>query len=425
VILSLASFALTFCLFLAHTQIRYGLNTPPSWGLDELDYDSIGWELSKGNGFQHDFTDPAYRAPYVRAGLDAQLPRGRGLERVAYRPPALPALAAVSNQLFGRQFSAVRILNTAAMAGVCALAVWAVAGILGPLPALLVPFNFILLDERTRVYARALVTESLAALVVAATALLLMAHMKRGRSSAVGAAGIMMGLGVLVRTAFAMWLPVVAAFIAWSTRRTGKSVVRRYAHAAIFLAAALIVMSPWLVRNVVLLEGFQPLGTQGRMDAAGAYSDKSFKAWGDWQDPQGEGEYDSIVGDTSGIAREELIARESVRRAKAWAIENWYKLPALAAMRVVSEFRPLNVAEAYLSAFALLGLVAMRHRPESTVGWALITAAAVSIAITWSAEGRFVVPLLFVSHMFAALGLWISLMACLRWADAVESDPVH
>ena len=415
--LAAASFGLSFFLFAAHTQIRYGLNTPPAWGHDELDYDSIGWELAQGNGFQHDFTDPAYRAPYVEAGLDARLPPGRGLETVAYRPPVLPALAAAANLVFGRQFFAVRLLNTAAMAAVCGLAVWTVFGICGPLPALIVAFNFVLLDERTRVYARALYTESIAALVIAAVALLLIAHAKRRSGASAAAAGMVMGLGVLVRTMFGLWLPVVATSIPLSNRRNGTTFVRRLSHAGIFLAAALFVMSPWVIRNLRLLEGFQPLGTQARIDAASGYSDEVFAAWGEWRNLQAEGVYDSIAAGSTGIEWETRVAMESMRRAKAWAIANWYKLPALAAMKVVSEFRPLNVGEAYLSAFALLGLIALRRRAEAWVGLSLIAAAAISIALTWSVEGRFIVPLLYVIHVFAAVGLWISLTASLRWPD--------
>jgi hypothetical protein len=103
-------------------------------------------------------------------------------------------------------------------------------------------------------------------------------------------------------------------------------------------------------------------------------------------------------------------------------IENWYKLPALAAMKVLNEFRPYRFEQAYLSAFALLGLIAMRRRPEASVGWVLILAATISIALTWSVNGRFVVPLVFVIHVFAAIGLWISTIGSMRWPETAQEE---
>jgi hypothetical protein len=174
-ILAAASFALTFCLFLTHTEIRYGLNSVPVWALDEMDYDSIGWELAQGSGFLLEFTDP--------------------------------------------------------------------------LPALIALINFMLVDERTRVYARSLYTESLGAFVIAVIACLLIGYAKRPRIAVIVAAGLTMGFGVLTRNIFALWLPVLAAWIVW-WRPRDVPFGRRLGFAVTFLTVALLVMSPWMIRNV-------------------------------------------------------------------------------------------------------------------------------------------------------------------------------
>lgn len=162
-------------LFAGVAHIRNRLNEAPPPVGDEIDYDSLGWELAKAGRFQRDFTDPDYLAPYLEAGTAGELPRRQGPETVAYRPPLMPGLMAVSNLLLGRQFYAIRLVNMAAMAGVCALAVWTVSGIGGPVPALLVPIHFVLVDDRPRIYSRWVMTESLAALVAAMAAMFLIA----------------------------------------------------------------------------------------------------------------------------------------------------------------------------------------------------------------------------------------------------------
>jgi 4-amino-4-deoxy-L-arabinose transferase-like glycosyltransferase len=408
------AFVLTFGIFAVHTHLKHGLNTPPLPGGDSPDYDALGWELAQGHGFQRDFSDSEFRDPYEQAGTADQLPPGQGSETIAYRPPLLPIVMAGANRLYGRQFYAIRLLNIAAMAGVCALAAWTVCGLAGPLPALMVIVNFILVDVRTRVYAREILTESLAAFLVALSAVFLISDMRTSRLLPAATAGVAIGLGLLARSMLALWLPVLALYLIWSARRHGRSLSRGLAHAALFLGAALATASPWMLRNLRVLDGFQPLGTQGAMEASAGYCDAAFARWGVWSNLYVAGDYDEITAGSSGLEREQRIARESARRAKEWALANWWKLPVLAAMKVFSEFRPWDIGELYISAFALLGLIAWRRSDEAAVGWALILAAALAIAVTWSCSGRFLVPLLYVLHAFAAVGLWNSLLAALR-----------
>src|SRR5690606_8414083 len=109
--------------------------------------------------------------------------------------------------LFGRQFWAVRVFNAGCMAAVCGLVVWTLLGRGRPFAALLAPVLFVIVDVRTRLYGRAILTEALAALWVAVLCLLLVEAVKQLRTWKIALAGVVFGLAVLTRTLFILWLP--------------------------------------------------------------------------------------------------------------------------------------------------------------------------------------------------------------------------
>ena len=75
------------------------LNAPPELsasrlgqdlGSDSYNYDAVGLQLSKGNGFSVNWDDPDYRAPYLQSNQDGRYDfllsrHGEGL--TAYRSP--------------------------------------------------------------------------------------------------------------------------------------------------------------------------------------------------------------------------------------------------------------------------------------------------------------------------------------------------
>ncbi len=74
-------------------------------------------------------------------------------------------------------------------------------------------------------------------------------------------------------------------------------------------------------------------------------------------------------------------------------------------MKVYSEFKPNNVLELLISVLAVIGLFRARGRPETIVLAGLLLVNAAAIAMTWSVQGRFVVPQLFALYALAGSGI--------------------
>lgn len=106
-----------------------------------------------------------------------------------------------------------------------------------------------------------LLTEGLSGLLIG-TALLSLFRLK-GASPGPGWAvpGLLFGLGAMVRPEFLLVCLVVAATVAVGRRESGfRSAL---AGPAILVAAALVVIAPWTVRNAIELDRFVPLSTGG------------------------------------------------------------------------------------------------------------------------------------------------------------------
>ena len=76
---------------------------------------------------------------------------------------------------------------------------------------------------------------------------------------AAAAAGILFGLAVLTRETVLYFLPLAAVWLAW--RRPGG--LRR---AALLLAAAVLVVTPWTLRNWLVFDAFVPVSTAGALN---------------------------------------------------------------------------------------------------------------------------------------------------------------
>ncbi|MFO1095791.1 MAG: glycosyltransferase family 39 protein [Planctomycetaceae bacterium] len=414
-----------------------GLNSPPPVFGDEASYDALGWELAAGRGFALNLADPEFLKPYadLEPAAAGQLATAPGRGPIASRPPLLPLVMAGLNRMFGRQFRAVRLVNVAAMATVAALVAWTVCRLAGPLPALLGVFQFLVVDPRVRVASREILTEALACLLVAVLTLTLRQLFVRPRLTTALIAGAVVGLAVLLRTMFVLWLPVLLVML-WMTPRY----VRRAASGgaarqeprppdaelransptaggvtlvAAFLMAAMVVFAPWGVRNCRVLGRFMPLGTQGTIELPSGYSDEAFARGGMWHNLDESGCFRSVDIETNTqLQREVARADYSSRLATAWCRAHPVQTALLPFMKVFQEFRPHMSADLYVLAFALLGLAVVRGTPEGRAGGTILLAIAFSVGLTWSVAGRFVFPALYVLHCAAAIGVWTSVMAC-------------
>jgi 4-amino-4-deoxy-L-arabinose transferase-like glycosyltransferase len=409
-VLTATAILLSLAVFIGHTDTVHTLTGPPPLVGDAPAYDSLAWELSQGRGFEIDWSDGEFRRPYLSGETRPPEWFARATRHgpTATRPPLVPYLMAGLNRCFGRQFWSFRLLNMTATAIAVGLVVWTVCDLAGPVPALLAAFNFVIVDWRTRAYAREILTESASLLLVAVLTTALLALVRRPRSSLAGLCGLVTGLAILARTMFVLWLPglVIVVLCAGGASRGAWHSTASLRRAAAFLLVAGVLLTPWSLRNCRLLGKTLPLGTQGDMELAAGYSDEAFRRGGMWFSLEDSGFFPPDVQQRTGLDRELAAADFSRAAARDWALRQPHKLLPLAAMKIVQEFRPHGPGDLYVLVFAVLGLLLLRGRSDGRVLTAVVVLNAFAIALTWSTSGRFVVPILSVLHITAALGLW-------------------
>lgn len=407
--IGLATFIIVAAILFTWVSLRFGLNPPPSTSGDEPSYDSIAWELSHGDGFAIDYSDAEFREPYdVAAEAQPALFELPSTKQgpVAFRPPLMPIITAAGNLVCGRQFYVLRSLNILLMAATAGFVAWYVSREVGLL-ATAVAVLLLCVDVRTRLYARALLTEPLACLLATLLTLLLLRSSTRLRYRDVALAGIVTGLSIATRSIVVLWLPGLLLIVLLIQRRTHRASLSNTARAgAVFLSCVLLTTLPWGVRNVLLLDRFAPLGTQGLMELSAGYSDVAWQHYGVWQNLSSSDFFaDTDLEGKTGVERELAIADASKAKAGEWIRSNTAKLSALAAMKVYSEFRPHNLVEGLVLLLAAIGAISSWRSPATRILVGLLATNAAAVALTWSVEGRFVVPQLFVLYALCGLGI--------------------
>ena len=416
-----------------HCLLSGQLTAAPSIHDDHIDYDSLGWEWSQGRGYQLHLTETSFRTAYTAPGLDEHAAAVGADEpwSTASRPPLFPFLLAAGNKFFGRQFWFGRSVNLIAIAIACGLLATLAFRLAGTTAAVVAWMQFTLIDVRVRITSREFLTEAISVLVVAGLLCCLIRWydaVKTRRDPTdtdqddrsayptrwLVVSGVVLGVGMLLRTAFVLWLPVLVAMLIWLG---GKRCRSSYTGAAVFALLALVVLSPWMVRNVAVLDSFQPLGTMGARDSYAAYSDRAIQTRGQWFSLLKSGFFDELDPETRGLQAETARGALSSAKAKEWILSNPHKLPLLAVLRVMSEIRPRQLTDLYILAFAVLGGILYRRSDEVRLSLGLILACLFGIAITWSVAGRFVFPILVPIHLLAALA------AAHAWKTAIQGVP--
>ncbi len=414
-----AVFFLSLVTYLSYFSIKYGLNVPP-WPIgDEPSYDSIGWELSQGNGFSEDLNDPEFRLPYERAAREnpglPSLPHSKS-GPTTVRPPLFPIVIATTDLLFGRQFWAVRIVNTLAIAATCGLISSALFQLAGILPALLGAFLFVMIDFHSRLYARAIMSEAIACLFVALLVLALFKFANTQQKRWVMMTAIMLGLTILSRNIFVLWIPGLAILLFQLQRTNLRAAI---SSVLLFVGVTMLIVSPWMIRNCVVLKSFNPTGTQGITQLSAGYSEMAWRHQGVWQNLDDVHFFDAVTtNDMTTIEKE--LARASYSRQKAvdWISHNPLKAIALAPLKIFHEFRPYTGSDTVVYFLAVFGLFSTRKKMEGKILSGLLVINMFAVAATWSVSGRFLVPLLFVIHVAAAIGLW----GIIIWIQQVLQD---
>ena len=321
-------------------------------------------------------------------------------------------MVSIANRLLGRQHYFLRILNIIAMAATIGLIVWYLCSTVGWQVAAVITILF-LVDVRSRLYARALLTESVSCLLCTLLAIALFSYSENGRLKTIAVCGVCLGLSILARSIAILWAPAIAFTVLLVAARVHKKGWLKSAGISIlFCFCTVATLSPWAIRNVVLLQTFAPMGTQGQVELSAGYSDIAYNNYGVWQNLDAAEFFDKdAFKDLSGYTQELEIARQSKGKAFAWIRANTGRLPALAAMKVVSEFRPNDIAACIVMLFAAAGAACSIRNRDTRIMLALLLANTTAIAVTWSVEGRFLVPQLFCFYVLAGMGL----QSCLTW----------
>jgi len=288
------AFAAVLALALA-LRIGVLLGTPHfAPATDALDFDRHGVSLAR----QH-----RYPSTLLAAGGGP----------TAFRPPGYPAFLGAVYAVSGTGHAGTRWQAARAAQVVLGLAVVALVGLIVALVwdrrTALVAVGLAAVYPPLLLAGSSLISEALfLPLELAAVAAALALRRSPQPLAWALAAGALAGLAALTRSNGIVLL-LALAIAAWPSRRlTGG---RGWAPAAALIAAALVVIAPWSVRNVHEFHAFVPISTQDGFAFAGTYSDiarHDRRAPGAWRPPIAVPAYARIIA-TPGLDEEQVDRR--------------------------------------------------------------------------------------------------------------------
>ena len=368
-----------------------GLREPPESG-DGHDYDAIAYNVWQGRGFGYEWSDEEWRKPYE--GIPRYRPllsRQSEYYPTTYRPPGMPLLLSGVYAVMGRNFAAWRIVNCGIMAGAVTAASVIATTIAGPFAAVLTAAIALQSRDLTR-YASMFMTEPLATLMVALLTLAWARQASSGWAVAGSiAAGVIMGGLLAARTIFILSAPILAilpgrdksfgSWFAWKPK-------------AICLVVAIAVISPWWIRNVIVLDAFMPLGTQGGINLPMGFGPRALRFEGVWHSNPEDGWPEIAAQKLDTVTSEVKLAQYRQELTISWMLDNPRDVVRLMWLHVSQELTPGR--EFYTKWLLPLAGVAALVLFRSPAAWTVVfvvCANVLSIAMTYSAHGRFMVPM--------------------------------
>lgn len=364
---------------------------------DELEYFSLARSLAAGEGFVYDET--------MRAGSFEPFGRAPGY-------PAFLALAGGGREVVSAVPARVKIAQ-AIVGGIGVLLVGLVATQLaGPRGGVMAAWIAAVYPPLVWIPAYGF-SEALfwpLALAVAWTFDRALGPPSDGAFFA-GATGLLTGLGILIRPALILFLPMALVWL----------VVRRRLTAALLLAAgAIIVVGPWTVRNYLHHERFVLVASDGGV------------TFWTGNHPLAIGEGDMAANPALKIANQELRARypglneeamEPIyyREALAWIRAHPIQWLGLEARKIFYLIVPVGpsytlhsrlyyvaslVSYGILAVLAMVGIVRVGTRRGRTPGLWLLLASAVAVCLIFFPQERFRIPIIDPVLVVAAGGVW-------------------
>lgn len=383
-------FVVSFGIYVSRAATSGAFREPPESG-DGHDYDAIAYNVWKGRGFGYVWSDDEWRRPYTGIPRYRLLLTRKGdYYPTTYRPPAMPYLLSAVYTIAGRNFTAWRIVNCGITAGAVTTAAIISAQIAG-VPAAVITAAVALQSRELTRYSAMFMTEPLATLMVALLTLAWVLNAKNGwtvRNAA--AAGLAMGGLLAARTIFILSAPILLLLpgadltfrskFAWKTK-------------AICLAVAIAVISPWWIRNMVVTRALMPLGTQGGINLPMGFGPRALRHQGVWASNPGDGWPEIAALKLDIVTSEVMLAQHRTRLTLNWMLENPGQVVYLMRLHVWQELKPGRdvLVQWLLPAAAAAALVLYRSR----AAWVIVLVVAaniLSIAMTYSAGGRFMVP---------------------------------
>jgi 4-amino-4-deoxy-L-arabinose transferase-like glycosyltransferase len=394
----IAIFLASFGIYVMRASVSGALREPPETG-DGHDYDAIAFNVWQGRGFGYQWSDEAWRKPYE--GIPRYrllLTRKSEYYPTTYRPPAMPYLLSAVYALTGRNFTAWRVVNCAITAGAITTAA-IISAHFGGIPAALITAAILLQSRELTRYSGMFMTEPLATLMLTLLTWTFVRNAKDGwtvRGAVMS--GVAMGGLLGARTIFILTTPILAILpgkdrsfgsrLAWKTK-------------AVCLVVAIAVISPWWIRNIRVLDAFMPLGTQGGINLPMGFGPRALRHQGIWASNPGDGWPEIAALKLDIVTSEVMLAKHRQRLTLNWMMENPGQVLYLMRLHVTQELKPgRDVYSRWLLPAAAVGAVILWKFPAAWVLTLIVCANILSIAMTYSAGGRFMVP---VQPLLAAL----------------------
>ncbi len=386
-----AIFVCAFGIYVTRASNSGALLEPPETG-DGHDYDAIAFNVWKGRGFGYQWSDEEWRRPYE--GIPRYrllLTRNSEFYPTTYRPPAMPFLLSAVYAVTGRDFTAWRIVNCGITAGAVTTAAIISSQFAG-VPAAVITAAVLLQSRELTRYSAMFMTEPLAMLMLALLAWgwVRIATVGWTTRSAM-ASGIAMGGLLAARTIFILTTPILLILpgkdlsfgsrLAWKTK-------------AICLAVAIIVISPWWIRNIVVLDAFMPLGTQGGVNLPMGFGPRALRSQGVWASNPDDGWPEIAALKLDIVTSEVMLAKHRQALAFNWMLDNPRQVLHLMRLHVAQELKPgRDVYSRWLLPAAALSALILWTFPGAWVLVLIVCGNILSVAMTYSAGGRFMVPL--------------------------------
>ena len=214
--------------------------------------------------------------------------------------PVYPAFLAAVYRIAGYHFAAVRIAQ-ALLGALLVSVMWPVASAaFGPSVARVSTW-LVALSPPLITYSGMLLTETLSAVLLMGSVLLLIRAITRRSSAAFVLAGGLAGLLILMRQEMLLVAAGMTGVAAWKVRPALRAV-----HLAVYLLTIAGLVSAWSVRNYLVFNRPVPLTIKG-----GEQLWISAKGWDEWR--YDEPAYLNLVRGQGPIERDSLLRRDALR----------------------------------------------------------------------------------------------------------------